>query len=264
MILIQNRFPSLSSMTLTKQQKSLYITLLIDVVLGMTFYFSSWYWYSLVEPVKRDFSILDPSISHKMQPNILTWNMLQVLCYSINGVVIGALSATNPFALASFVSTFVFGNGLSQLVSSVVKTSTGRLRPDFLDRCKPDVNLVCQGDYKTILDGRMSFPSGHGTLSGMSGIFLALALYSYLKPYKSTFLRSLRIIPIVIVIVLTVISGITRTVDRHHHPSDVAAGLILGGCIAAYCFWLHTEYQKLYRAHQKEETPLLKSPESDV
>ena len=51
------------------------------------------------------------------------------------------------------------------LTTNILKLLCGRLRPDFLDRCKPisltTFPIVCTGNIKDIMDGRKSFPSGH-------------------------------------------------------------------------------------------------------
>lgn len=64
-----------------------------------------------------------------------------------------------------------------------MKFYIGRLRPDFLARCLPDVSrakpsdifkygdltlyteVICTGERSIILDGHKSFPSGHASMS---------------------------------------------------------------------------------------------------
>lgn len=46
------------------------------------------------------------------------------------------------------------------VIAEVFHHAAGELRPDFLDRCLPDLNGICTGDPATIQTGRAAFPSG--------------------------------------------------------------------------------------------------------
>lgn len=64
------------------------------------------------------------------------------------------------------VGTFLFGAAMSQSLTDIAKYSIGRLRPHFLDVCKPDwtrincslgvyiENFTCTGDAKMVNEGR--------------------------------------------------------------------------------------------------------------
>lgn len=52
------------------------------------------------------------------------------------------------------------------LITSILKIYIGKLRPDFLARCRPDKrsnawNVLCTGNEDLIIAGRKSMPSGH-------------------------------------------------------------------------------------------------------
>lgn len=87
---------------------------------------------------------------------------------------------------------FLFGAACSQLTTDIGKYTIGRLRPHFLDVCKPDVNcdadinktkyiedFTCTGvkSYK-FKDSRLSFPSGHSSLSFYCMVYLAVSVFS--------------------------------------------------------------------------------------
>lgn len=88
---------------------------------------------------------------------------------------------------------FLFGAACSQLTTDIGKYTIGRLRPHFLDICKPDVNcndeinktkyiedFTCRGDLqKKFTDSRLSFPSGHSSLSFYCMIYLAVSAHFY-------------------------------------------------------------------------------------
>lgn len=63
------------------------------------------------------------------------------------------------------VGTFLFGAAMSQSLTDIAKYSIGRLRPHFLDVCKPDwtqincstgyiEDFVCNGDATSVNEGR--------------------------------------------------------------------------------------------------------------
>lgn len=64
------------------------------------------------------------------------------------------------------VGTFLFGAAMSQSLTDIAKYSIGRLRPHFLDICKPDWTLInctsgayienftCKGDTTMVNEGR--------------------------------------------------------------------------------------------------------------
>lgn len=64
------------------------------------------------------------------------------------------------------VGTFLFGAAMSQSLTDIAKYSIGRLRPHFLDVCRPDwksiecsegayiENYTCTGDATKVNEGR--------------------------------------------------------------------------------------------------------------
>lgn len=84
---------------------------------------------------------------------------------------------------------FLFGAACSQLTTDIGKYTIGRLRPHFLSVCDPQID--CNDDrYKTIYiedfechgreeekfkDTRLSFPSGHSSLSFYCMVYLAVS-----------------------------------------------------------------------------------------
>lgn len=67
------------------------------------------------------------------------------------------------------IGTFLFGAAMSQSLTDIAKYSIGRLRPHFLDVCKPDwkpincslgqyiEDFVCSGDPRMVNEGRWVF-----------------------------------------------------------------------------------------------------------
>lgn len=85
---------------------------------------------------------------------------------------------------------FLFGAACSQLTTDIGKYTIGRLRPHFLDICVPDVDCEddknktryieifdCKGEMKNkFIDSRLSFPSGHSSLSFYCMVYLAVSV----------------------------------------------------------------------------------------
>ncbi|KAJ3397455.1 hypothetical protein HDU92_007844 [Lobulomyces angularis] len=104
--------------------------------------------------IRKEFQLTDVIISYNYIP------------YSIIPSYVVYLTLTYAQLVNSFVTHFL-------------KISVGELRPDFLDRCKPEgwktpnATLVsyfptpflnCTGDPGVIKEGRLSFPSGHARI----------------------------------------------------------------------------------------------------
>jgi len=115
----------------------------------------------------------------------------------------------------------------------IVKNGIGRLRPDFLARCRP-VEGSCTGDIASVLEGRKSFPSGHTSLA-----FAGLGYLSWYLLGKLWSCRSLRwsgslwrLIICLLPWLLALWVGLTRIEDYWHHWEDVMVGCFLGNLTA--------------------------------
>lgn len=136
---------------------------------------------------------------------------------------------------------FYFGSGLTQLTTDIAKYTIGRLRPHFITVCKPNITScdidtgfltgdVCTGtDHAAIEEARLSFPSGHTSISFYCMIWLIV----YLQ-YKFTWRRYWLIRPVMqaVAFFLAYYTGLSRISDYMHHWSDVLAGAIIGTVIA--------------------------------
>ncbi|XP_077203246.1 phospholipid phosphatase 1 isoform X3 [Paroedura picta] len=138
------------------------------------------------------------------------------------------------------IGTFIFGAAISQSLTDIAKYSVGRLRPHFVDICKPDwaninctsgyvENFHCLGDKVKVNEGRLSFYSGHSSFSMYCMLFLALYLQARMKGDWARLLR-----PTVQfgLIAASIYVGLSRVSDYKHHWSDVLTGLIQGALVA--------------------------------
>nr|XP_032822064.1 phospholipid phosphatase 3-like isoform X1 [Petromyzon marinus] len=145
-----------------------------------------------------------------------------------------------PGALYRTLGAFLFGCAVNQSLTDVAKFSVGRLRPHFLDVCKPDralyncsegyiTRVVCTGDPAVIAEARKSFFSGHASFAMYSMVFLALYVESRLRWRGARILRPLLQFVLLLVAVFV---GLSRLSDYRHHWSDVLVGFGSGAAVA--------------------------------
>ncbi|XP_070781032.1 phospholipid phosphatase 1 isoform X3 [Enoplosus armatus] len=163
------------------------------------------------------------------------------------------------------VGTFLFGAAMSQSLTDIAKYSIGRLRPHFLDVCKPDWRLIncsagayiedftCTGDPTKVNEGRLSFYSGHSSFSMYCMLFLALYLQARLQAEWARLLR-----PTIqfFLIAATVFTGLSRVSDYKHHWSDVLTGLLQGALMAILVvFFVSDFFKPRVDSHKEEDIP---------
>ncbi|XP_023120433.2 phospholipid phosphatase 1 isoform X2 [Amphiprion ocellaris] len=163
------------------------------------------------------------------------------------------------------VGTFLFGAAMSQSLTDIAKYSIGRLRPHFLDVCKPDwkvincssgayiEDFICQGDPKMVNEGRLSFYSGHSSFSMYCMMFLALYLQARLQ---ADWARLLRPTLQFFLIAASVYTGFSRVSDYKHHWSDVLTGLLQGALMAILVvFFVSPFFKSRADSHKEQDIP---------
>ncbi|CAD5213722.1 unnamed protein product [Bursaphelenchus xylophilus] len=152
---------------------------------------------------------------------------------------------SKPVRLLSRVLKF-YGYSLLILVicsflTAVTKNAVGRLRPNFLDVCQPTIDWrhnCTTHEYLTdyectakrsdwqMKDARLSFFSGHSSMSMSMGMFIVVYLQS--RAAGECWLNTL--IPVIQSLAFcgAIYVGLTRIFDHKHHWSDVLTGLTVG------------------------------------
>ncbi|XP_038053656.1 phospholipid phosphatase 1-like [Patiria miniata] len=167
----------------------------------------------------------------------------KVLCLKVHSFIVAFASAYVPF---------LFACGINLSVTNALKFMVGRLRPHFLTICQPNLTaLHCTDEYgyqayvqgitcdpkaevDTLLDARLSFPSGHA--SGTACAFIYFAIYlQFRMVWKGPYLLR----PFIQVLGITgaVLIAASRVSDYKHFWSDVFFGFFLGtitGVLVAY------------------------------
>ncbi|EFO19201.2 hypothetical protein LOAG_09294 [Loa loa] len=175
----------------------------------------------------------------------------------------------------------LLGIVLALLLTVSTKFIVGELRPVFLDICNPSydssyclnhtyiLNYKCRGNNydQTVKEARLSFFSGHASLSMTSAIFFMIYIQSRIPR------RGLAIVakPLVqlFALGLALYTGYTRIIDGMHHLHDVivgyVVGVLLGYITAKYIAGLSTKADRMRPNEmelQKIEYPLTSSDEN--
>lgn len=148
------------------------------------------------------------------------------------------------------LASFCLGYCFVELTTDIAKITIGRPRPHFLDVCQPSVDCAspewqrryigsteytCTGPLThRFRDMRMSFLSGHSSVSAYAMVYLALYLEKRMVWRTTRFLRhTLQFAALM----LSWFTALSRVSDFKHHWSDVLAGYSLGLCVAVIT-WL--------------------------
>ncbi len=233
--------------------------------------------------VQRLFRLDDPSIANSHHPDTVpVWAVFVLLIpIPVTFIFIYTAGHWGPeairhrrsaanffFPLLGLLTTI----GVASMLTNVLKVLVGRLRPDFLDRCKPmqhpipalqvgkvlwyNSTICTTTDTILLQAGRTSFPSGHTTDSFAGCVYLSLFLFwnLFLLPAPWPFLRGEEsqyesrwkcanfglTMPsfffVTTPVVISTIVGVSRISDHRHNPSDVLAGALVG-TLAAFLGW---------------------------
>lgn len=140
--------------------------------------------------------------------------------------------------------------GLTELLTELLKNYVGRLRPQLYEACGWDeANHTCTWDPARMPDPALvpdeehhSFPSGHSSLTTCAGLMLtmyALGVLPAVQPRHrlgqqcvGRLLTPLALMPTA----LAMFVAASRVRDNWHFPSDVIAGIVLGGACSVVVY----------------------------
>lgn len=142
----------------------------------------------------------------------------------------------------------ILGLGLSVgaafTITGALKNAIGKPRPDLIDRCQINNDLIKKGEWVLqnitictqtsnyiLQDGFKSFPSGHSSVSfaGLFYLSIYLAGKLHVLDAKGEVWRTFLVM--VPTLGAALITG-TRIMDARHHPFDVISGAMLGILVA--------------------------------
>lgn len=179
----------------------------------------------------------DPSISYPHTPPAqqqVTANQLIYIALVVPGCII---AATQPVLRRRRVGDLnqawlglLSSVALALTLVCIVKNGVGRLRPDFLARCRPvgtGEHAACSNPGPEVIEGRKSFPSGHSALSMAGMAYLSFWLGAKLAHTELPALALAGNLWKVMVAstpwLFALWVGLSRLEDYWHHWEDVYA-----------------------------------------
>jgi diacylglycerol diphosphate phosphatase/phosphatidate phosphatase len=125
--------------------------------------------------------------------------------------------------------------GLSEGATQLLKLYVHRRRPNYYALCGWNAELLkCTGTIENVRDASFSFPSGHSSLTNCAMTYLVCFMLS--KMIASGKPRWMAFSSVVLPWSWAAFVAASRLVDHWHHPSDILAGLLLGGLSATVSF----------------------------
>lgn len=212
------------------------------------------------EPYMRGFFCSDETIRHPYQESTVSTFLLITISYALPSIIIllvetALLKHSDTFSGARLaremyntLGLFMFGSMVNQLLTDTSKFTIGRLRPHFISVCQPDLEFSesvcgtvedpryithfnCTGsDSSALHDMRLSFVSGHASLSSYSMWFCILYLHQRMVS------RNFRLVKPLIQVgcaLFAVFTSLSRVSDYKHHPEDVVFGALLGFIVSS-------------------------------
>uniref|UniRef100_A0A3B3H3X2 Phospholipid phosphatase 3 n=1 Tax=Oryzias latipes TaxID=8090 RepID=A0A3B3H3X2_ORYLA len=232
---------------------------------------------STIKPYQRGFYCSDESIRYPQKEGdtisdavlcgagilIVSFSIIIGECFRIHQLHEGTKSFVgNPYVAALYkqLGVFLFGCAVSQSFTDIAKVSVGRMRPHFLDVCRPDfstincsvgyiTNYTCTGRDSEVQEARKSFFSGHASFSLYTMLYLAFYIQSRFTWRGARLLRPLLQFT---VLMMAFYTGLSRVSDHKHHPTDVLAGFVQGALVAYGIVYYVSD---LFKPREKVVTP---------
>ncbi|KAN0000610.1 hypothetical protein ACTFIZ_001055 [Dictyostelium cf. discoideum] len=121
---------------------------------------------------------------------------------------------------------------ITMLFTDILKVTAGRYRPDYGAR-------VATGIAAVIREGRVSFPSGHSSVSFCGMTFLSFYLCGKTKVFLKDGGNILKALGCLCPFMISSLVAVSRTVDYHHDFSDILAGSVIGLSIGVFVYFMN-------------------------
>lgn len=193
----------------------------------------------MLPPFQRDFDPRDPLIDHAHREDQISGLANILIAVLVPAAVVVAVGTLRKSAIEIHhgLLAMIAGGGFNEIITEFLKNRVGRLRPDFLTRCKWDDTLQrCTGDVDDMAEGRRSFPSGHTSTVFAGMVFLALFLagltssWIFTQPLPSRRFPSSRLARLALTLsplYYAMWVAVSRMEDYRHHKEDVIMGMLV-------------------------------------
>ncbi|XP_030207113.1 phospholipid phosphatase-related protein type 5 isoform X1 [Gadus morhua] len=147
--------------------------------------------------------------------------------------------------IVRFLGVYSFGLFTTTIFANAGQVVTGNQTPHFLSACKPNYTALgcqsplqyiserraCTGNPYLVASARKSFPSKDAALSFYSAVYTVMYI-TLVFGTKGTRLTKPTLC--LLLVSLAVLVGVVRVTEHRNHWSDVLAGFLTGGAIAAF------------------------------
>eukprot|EP00767_Chilomastix_cuspidata_P001598 gnl/Chilomastix_cuspidata/1721.p1 GENE.gnl/Chilomastix_cuspidata/1721~~gnl/Chilomastix_cuspidata/1721.p1 ORF type:complete len:275 (+),score=63.87 gnl/Chilomastix_cuspidata/1721:139-963(+) len=201
--------------------------------------------------VERQFFLDDNSISYDYKEDQIVPNWLMYLICAVTiliPLVFELIHSKKWLRFLILLMAYVVAAAPMVLLLDFTKVVAARLRPDFLSRCQPNLELECQGDPAVVLDGRTSFPSGHTTSTFYTCASASIYLWRVLAPFAEGKLVGTTAVIAALPLLVSWFVALSRSLDNRHHPTDILGGVVLGSAFAGFASRLWNFYRDRYAA----------------
>ncbi|KAI1280693.1 Phospholipid phosphatase 3 [Halotydeus destructor] len=207
----------------------------------------------LVKPYRQGFWCDDQTIRYPLKPDTVSGLMLVFLTLIVWPTIGFAFLTKDwkfwktPFwkSLLTLGFPYYVGYNFTAAIGAVAKMGAGRLRPNFMDSCRPEPyfnrtlcpaglyisSYTCSTDLdaNAIQNTHKSFFSGHSSQMAYATVYLVLIWQRRLREDQHTVVRlTLQVAAICFCLWV----ALTRLMDNKHHWQDVTVGLCLGAIVA--------------------------------
>ena len=227
----------------------------------------------ILRPIQRGFYCNDPDIQSPLYSNSVPTTYLLLVTLGIPFfVVLGGIFLKNSGGTLNFTkkmfskiireTTFIYLDyvvafGIITISLEFIKCATGRLRPNFLSLCRPDLS-ACELNKDAFIEdytcnpllekygrnSKMSFPSGHAAAAVFAQIFVIYFCRFLFKENNSGYIGTFRRILNIGFSVFSVVCSFSRIWDRWHFFSDVLGGVLVGITFFYATLWKYTSHRK--------------------
>jgi len=212
-----------------RSTKWFHFTYLLDWLIVLIFLVGPGLYELFLHPRDRYLPPNDPSVSYPRKADIVSNILLLFICWVLPMAVFLLMQYfhRSKHDLHHSFLGFWSAIGITFLITQGIKFGTGRYRPYYLN----DPNST---------ESRLSFPSGHASISFAAMTFVCLYLSGKLQIYSDSRGVSLgkgliALSPLGISIFITV----SRVLDYHHHFSDIIAGSLIGTGVSFFCYFIY-------------------------